>query len=294
MCLHAWDQLTSYGATDSAWVTELGTAVDKTGVYARQSTNIAINLQRRGVSFKQQLAVQAGGMNWDSARLEIQNGLTQQAHDIQKTIFQGNATNSGGTANDELGAYDANAFTGLRYWFNSSVTSATTAVDFSPYLTSNPSNFVNAFNSGMTNVANNVGVTPNIAFMRWAEAAQLSNQQLSIQRTVDETEFVPGVKVPAISTAGGLMPLMVVPGDAIGTYSSTVFTGGTKTVADIYLMNLDQLVVPYLGSPMPQIIEIPPGVSGQLTRLYLIWFMGGLAPLSLLHGVKLRANQATS
>lgn len=90
------------------------------------------------------------------------------------------------------------------------------------------------------------------------------------------------------------MPLMVVPGDAIGTYSSTVFTGGTKTVADIYLMNLDQLVVPYLGSPMPQIIEIPPGVSGQLTRLYLIWFMGGLAPLSLLHGVKLRANQATS
>ena len=292
--VHAWDQLTSYGATDSAWVSELGTAVDKTGVYARQTTNIAINLQRRGVSFKQQLAVQAGGMNWDSARLEIQNGLTQMAHDIQKTIFQGNATNSGGTASDELGLYDANAFTGLRYWFNSAVTTATDCVDFSPYLTSSPDNFVNAFNSGITGVTDQVGVPPNIAFLRWSEASQLANQQLSIQRTMDTTEFIPGVEVPAIATAAGKIPLLTVPGDAIGTYSSTAFTGGTKTVADIYMMNDQFLQVPHLGAPMPQIIEIPPGVSGQLTRLYLIWFMGGLAPLSLLHGVKLRANQAAS
>jgi hypothetical protein len=99
--VHSWDQLTSFGATDSAFITELGTVVDKTGTYLRKTTNIAVYGQRRGVSFKQQLAVPAGGMQWDSARLEIQNGITQMAHDLQKTIFQGQATNSGGTAANE-------------------------------------------------------------------------------------------------------------------------------------------------------------------------------------------------
>ena len=291
--VHAWDQVTAYGADTSSFISELGTVVDKTGTYARQTTNIAVYGQRRGVSFKQQLAVQAGGMNWDSARLEIQNGLTQMAHDIQKTIFQGNATNSGGTASNELGLYDANAFTGLRYWFNSAVTSATTAVNFSPYLTSSADNFVTAFNNGITNVANQVGVVPNVAYLRYDELGQLSNQQLSIQRTVDTTtQFIPGVEVPAVQTSAGKLPLIAIPGDAIGTYTASTYS--SKTVADLYLMNDQQLEVPYLGQPGPSVIEIPPGVSGQLTRLYIVWGMFGLAPLSLVHGVKLRANTATS
>lgn len=294
--VHAWDQLTSYGDdTTSAFIPELGTVVDKTGVYTRATTNIAVYGQRRGVSFKQQLAVQAGGMSWDSARIEIQNGLTQMAHDLQKTIFQGQASNSGGTASNELGAYDPNAFTGLRALLNDDVTgSATAAVDFSPYLTSNPSNFVSAFNQGITNITNNVGVAPSVTFARYDELGQLSDQQLSIQRTVDSVEFVPGVQVPAVMTSVGRMPIVGVPGDAIGTYSSTVFTGGTKTVADLYMLNESQLAIPYLGSPGPSVIEIPPGVSGQLSRLYIVWGMFGLALLSNLHSVKLRANQATS
>lgn len=294
--VHAWDQLTSYGdSTTSAYISELGTVVDKTGTYTRQTTNIAVYGQRRGVSFKQQLAVQAGGMAWDSARLEIQNGLTQMAHDIQKTIFQGQSSNSGGTASNELGLYDANAFTGLRALLNDDVTgSATAAVDFSPYLTTGATNFVTAFNSGITNVANQVGVTPSVTYLRYDELAQLSDQQLSIQRTVDTTEFIPGVEVPAVMTSRGRMPLVGIPGDAIGTYSSTVFTGGTKTVADLYMINEQELQIPYLGTPGPSVIEIPPGVSGQLTRLYIVWGMFGLALLSNLHSVKLRANQATS
>lgn len=290
--VHAWDQITSYGADTSSFISELGTVTDKTGTYQRQTTNIAVYGQRRGVSFKQQLAVQAGGMSWDSARLEIQNGLTQMAHDLQKTLFQGNETASGGTSSTEAGAYDANAFTGLRYWFNSAVTSATTAVNFDPYFTSSPDNFVTAFNSGITNVTDTVGVIPTVAYLRYGELGQLSNQQLSIQRTVDTTEFIPGVEVPAINTSAGKIPLIAVPGDAIGTYVSAADSG--HTVADIYLMNEQYLQIPYLGSPGPSVIEIPPGVSGQLTRLYIVWGMFGLAPLSLKHGVKLRANQATS
>lgn len=291
--VHAWDQLTAYGDdSTSAYISELGTVVDKTGTYVRKTTNIAVYGQRRGVSFKQELAVRAGGMAWDSARIEIQNGLTQMAHDLQKTIFQGQAANSGGTASNELGLYDANAFTGLRALLNSSVETATTAVNFSPYLTSNPDNFVVAFNEGITNVANNVGVAPTVAYARMNEVGQLSNQQLSIQRTVDRTEFIPGVEVPAVMTSAGRMPVLGVPGDAIGTYTATTFD--SDTVADVYLVNEGQIAIPYLGDPGPQVIEIPPGVAGQLTRLYIVWGMFGLALLSALHSVKLRANQATS
>jgi len=288
--VHSWDQLTSYGdATDSAFIAELGTVVDKTGVYTRKNTNIAVYGQRRGVSFKQQLAIPAGGMQWDSARLEIQNGLTQMAHDLQKTIFQGQATNSGGTAANEYGLYDANAFDGLRSGLN---LASDTGVNFSPYLTSSPDNFVTAFNTGITTIADAVGVPPSVVYARYGELAQLSNQQLSIQRTVDSMEFVPGVQVPAVMTAVGRMPVVGIPGDAIGTYTAATYSA--KTVADMYMINESELAIPYLGSPGPSVIEIPPGVSGQLTRLYIVWGMFGLQLTSAKHSLKLRANQATS
>jgi len=288
--VHSWDQLTSYGdATDSAFIAELGTVVDKTGVYTRKNTNIAVYGQRRGVSFKQQLAIPAGGMQWDSARLEIQNGLTQMAHDLQKTIFQGQATNSGGTAANEYGLYDANAFDGLRSSLN---LASDTGVNFSPYLTSSPDNFVTAFNTGITTIADAVGVPPSVVYARYGELAQLSNQQLSIQRTVDSMEFVPGVQVPAVMTAVGRMPVVGIPGDAIGTYTAATYSA--KTVADMYMINESELAIPYLGSPGPSVIEIPPGVSGQLTRLYIVWGMFGLQLTSAKHSLKLRANQATT
>ena len=289
----AWDQ-EDYATdkTSSNFISELGTVPDRTGSYTRKTTNIAVYGQRRGVSFKQQLAVQAGGMAWDSARLEIQNGLIQMAHDLQKTIFQGNATDSGGTASNELGAYDANAFTGLRWWLDDAINSGAAAVNFAPFLTSSADNFVTAFNQGITNTADLVGVTPTVAYMRYKELGALSNQQLSIQRVVDTTEFTPGVKVPGIMTAAGLMPLIAIPGDSIGHYTSA--TDSARDVADIYLVNEGKLQVPYLGDPGPSVIEIPPGVSGQLTRLYIVYGMFGLRVLSTFHSVKLRAEQRTS
>lgn len=291
--LHAWDQ-EDYASdkTTSAFISELGTVVDKTGVYNRKSTNIATYGQRRGVSFKQQLAVQAGGMAWDSARREIANGLIQSAHDLQKTIFQGQSTNSGGTASNDYGLYDANAFDGLRYWLTDDLTSGAAAVDFAPYLTSSADNFVTAMNSGITNVADLVGVVPTVAYLRYKELAQLSNQQLSIQRTVDTTEFIPGVEVPAVMTAAGKMPLVAIPGDAIGHYTSAY--DSSRDVADIYMANESKIHIPYLGDPGFGVIEIPPGVSGQLSRLWILYGFFGLQVDSVYHSVKLRAEQRTS
>lgn len=282
--VHAWRQITSYG--DAAFMPELGTVTDDSSIYTPQTTNIAIQNTRRGVSFKEQFAVQAGGMSWNPQQLELQNGLIAMAHKTQKTIFQGNASNSGGTAASEAGLYDANGFTGLRSTFNLG-----TAVNFDPYFTTSPDSFVVAFGQAATTITDAVGVPPTVIYARAGEGQQFANQQIAIQRTVDRMEFVPGVRVPAVMTNQGEIPLVTVPGDSIGTY---VAASGGLTVADLYMLNESTITLPFLGSPGPTVIEIPPGVNGQLTRMFIIYFMVGLAPLTTVHSVKLRANQATS
>lgn len=282
--VHAWRQITSYG--DAAFMSELGTVTDDSSTYVPQTTNIAIQNTRRGVSFKEQFAVQAGGMAWNPQQLEIQYGIMAMAHKTQKTIFQGNASNSGGTASSEAGGYDANGFTGLRSIYNIG-----TAVNFNPYFTSNPDSFVSKFGVAATTITDAVGVPPTVIYARAAEGQQFANAQTAIQRTVDRMEFVPGVRVPSVMTNQGDIPLVTVPGDSIGTYTAAV---GGLTVADLYMLNESRLTLPYLGSPGPTVIEIPPGVNGQLTRLFIIYFMVGLASLDTVSSVKLRANQATS
>ena len=282
--VHSWRQVTSYG--DAVFMSELGTVTDDTSVYTPQTTNIAIQNTRRGVSFKEQFAVTAGGMNWNPQQLEIQNGLIAMAHKTQKTIFQGNASNSGGTANSEAGAYDPNGFTGLR-----SILNIASAINVNPYFTSNPASFNISFGAAATAITDAVGVPPTVIFARAAEGQQFANAQLSIQRTVDRMEFVPGVRVPAVMTNQGELPLVTVPGDSIGTYTAAV---GGLTVADMYMLNESTVTMPYLGSPGPTVIEIPPGVNGQLTRLFIIYYMVGLAVTSLPYNVKVRVNQATS
>lgn len=288
--VHAWRQISAYG--DAAFMPELGTVTDDTSTYVPQTTNIAIQNTRRGVSFKEQFSVQAGGMGWNPASIELQNGLIAMAHKTQKTIFQGNASNSGGTASDELGLYDANGFTGLRQILN-----VTGAVNFEPYLTTSPESFNVALGTASTTIGDAVGVPPTVIFARYSEAQQFANAQLAIQRTQDTTEFVPGVRVPAVMTQQGPLPLVGVPGDSIGTYVTTnadgPFSGG-ETVADMYMLNEQTIALPYLGAPGPTVIEIPPGVNGQLTRLFIIYYMVGLAVLALPNNGKIRVNLATT
>lgn len=288
--VHAWNQITDYG--DAQFMTELGTVTDDNATYVRQTTNIAQLATRRGVTFREQLAVPAGGMSWNPQQLEIEAGLIAMAHKMQKTIFQGQASNSGGTASNELGPYDPNGFTGLR-----SILNTANAVNFQPYLTSNPDNFAPALGAGLIPVVNAGGSLPDVIYARPEESQALSNQQLQLQRSVDRSEFVPGVQVPAIMTSAGLLPIVQVPGDSIGTYVTDSddgpFSGG-ETVADLYVLSSNTVVLPYLGSPGPSVIEIPPGVSGQLTRLFIIYLFNGLAVYSIPFNNKLRADQATS
>jgi hypothetical protein len=283
--VHAWNQITAYG--DAQFMTELGTVTDDNATYVRQTTNIAQLATRRGVTFREQLAVPAGGMAWNPQQIEIQQGLTAMAHKMQKTIFQGQASNSGGTASNELGLYDANAFTGLRSTLNTA-----SAVNFSPYLTSNPDTFAAAIGATIVPITDAGGGVPNVVYMRATEQQKLTDGLTSIQRSVDRTEFIPGFTVPAIATGVGLVPVMGVPGDSIGTYTATTFS--SKTVADVYVLDDTTIQIPYLGSPGPAVLEIPPGVSGQLTRLFIIYLFNGLQVAVLPFSNKARANLATS
>jgi len=283
--IHSWRQITAYG--DAEFMTELGAVTDDNATYAPQNTNIAQLATRRGVTFKEQLAVPAGGMPWNPQQIEIQQGLTAMAHKMQKTIFQGQAANSGGTASNELGLYDANGFTGLRSTLNTG-----SAVNFSPYLTTSPDSFAEAVGATIVPMTDSGGAVPNVIYMRATEQQELSNQQLALQRSVDRTEFIPGMTVPAIATGVGLVPVMGVPGDSIGTYTAATYSG--NTVADVYVLDDSTIVLPYLGSPGPSVLEIPPGVSGQLTRLFIIYLFNGLAVLTLPYNNKARANLATS
>lgn len=284
--VHSWNQITDYG--DAQFMTELGTVTDDTATYVRQTTNIAQLGTRRGVSFKEQFAVPAGGMNWNPQQIEISQGLTAMSHKLQKTLFQGQASNSGGTASNEAGAYDANGFTGLR-----SILNTADAVNFQPYLTSNPDSFVDGINDAVTNITNNYGVPPTIVYARANEVAQFTKEQRVLQRWVDQTEVVPGVMVPSVATSVGVLPLVGVPGDSIGHYTATG-TFDANDVADVYVLNEATMVMPYLGAPGPSIIEIPPGVSGQLTRLSIIWCLLGLAVEVVVASGKARADLGAS
>lgn len=282
--VHTWNQITSYGS--AAYLPELGTVTDDTAVYERQTTNIAGLATRRGVTFKEQLAVPAGGMSWDAQRLEIQQGLRAMINTTQHTIFQGQASNSGGTASNELGLYDPNAFTGLR-----SILNTGNAVNFSPYLTSAPDTFVNAIDDATVPITD-AGGNPNIVYMRAKERNQYNKQQVQFQRFVNTTEVVPGIMTEAIASSVGLLPIVQVPGDSIGHYTASTFSD--KDVADVYVLDDSTISLPYLGSPGPSVLEIPPGVSGQLSRLFIIWYYAGMAVKVIPFSNKARANQATS
>jgi hypothetical protein len=262
--VHAFDRVTSFG--DAQFMPELGTVTDDTSVYERATTPVSVIATRRGVSLKAQFAVPAGGMPWSPEQLELTGGLRAIAHKMQKTIFQGNATTTGGTAADELGLYDANSFDGLRKQLNT-----VRKVDIDPTL-STPEDFREKINDACVTVMQNAGRV-GIAYMDPIVKAAIDVQQDKNIRYVNTFMDVGvGVTTNAINTIFGPLPLAVVPGDSIGTYYEL-----STQYRDIYLLDESTISLPYLGSDGPTVLDIPIGISGQLTHLYIVFGMWGMA-----------------
>jgi len=278
--VHAYNQVTAYG--DAQFMTELGTVTDDTSTYVRKTTPVSVIATRRGISLRSQFAVQAGGMGYNPEQLELQGGLRAIAHKMQKTIFQGNATASGGTAADEYGLYDANSFDGLRGILNLSKVK-----DVDP-TAATPEDMRTAIDRAAQEVMD-LGGSVNLIYLRPNEKVSFDLQQDKNVRYMNSyVDVSPGVQTNAVNTVFGPLPLAVIPGDSIGTY-----TRSATLVADMYMLDESTISMPYLGTDGISVLEIPVGISGQLTKLYIMFGMWGLAVKALPFSNKVRVKQAT-
>lgn len=276
--VHAYNRILSFG--DAQFMTELGTVTDDLSQYERKTAPISVIATRRGISLRSQFAVQAGGMGYNPEQLELQGGLRAIAYKMQKTIFQGNASVSSGTASGEDGAYDANSFDGLRGILNTA-----RAVNVDP-TAATPEDMRQAINDASVAIMQNAG-RANVIYVDPVVKAQFDVQQDANVRYMNNyVNVAPGVLTNAVNTVFGPLPLAVVPGDSIGTYIKS----GTD-YRDMYLIDEDVVSIPYLGSDGPTVLDIPIGISGQLTHLYIIFGMWGMAVKAVQFNNKVRVVQ---
>jgi hypothetical protein len=275
--VHAYDQVTAFGS--AVWMPELGTVTDDQSTYVRQTTNIGILATRRGVSFKGQFATVQSGAGFNPETLEMQGGLRAIAHELQKTIFQGNSTNSGGTAASEDGLYDANAFTGLRSILNTS-----RAVNVDP-TAGTPEDMRTAIDRACEAIVEQGGRASIIWGHPHEKVSFDLQQDKNIRYMNSFVDIAVGVQTNAVNTVFGPLPFAIVPGDSVGTYTNS----GTRR--DLYILDESSISLPYLGSEGPTVLEIPPGVAGQLTRLFIVFGMWGLAVRAIPFSNKVRVKQ---
>lgn len=281
--VHAYVRWTGYG--DAQFMSELGTVSDDLATYDRVTTPISVLATRRGVSLKAQFATLQGGAGFNPEAIEMQAGLIALAHKMQKTIFQGNATITGGAgASTENGAYDVNSFTGLRALLNTA-----NAVNADPLATT-PDDIRGKIDDAVTTVMQNAGQT-GILYCDPVVKTMFDKQQDKNVRYMDNLlNVAPGVVTNAVNTVFGPLPLAVIKGDSVGSYTNATTFSAATTIGDIYALDERVIEVPYLGTEGPTVLDIPIGISGQLTHLYIIFGMWGLAVKSLDFQNKIRVR----
>lgn len=286
---HTFNQITSFG--DAQFMPELGTVTDDTSVYNRETTNVAIVATRRGLSLKSQYAVAAGGMSYNPMDLELQGGLRAISSRMQRQIFSGQSTNSGGSASTEDGAYDANGFDGLRKILNTA-----RAQNVDP-TAGTPEDIKHALDYVVQEISDAGGPNPSILWANPLEAIAFNQQQDEKTRIIVPNQVQIGVGVTAreINVLTGSVPFGLVKGNAISNYTTSNTDGsfnGGENVRDIYALDESTVSLPYLGSAGPTVLDIPIGISGQLTHLFIIFGMWGLAVKALPFSNKLRVKTA--
>jgi hypothetical protein len=264
--VHAFNQQSAYG--DAVFQTETGTVTDDVNTYARQTTNVAVLATRRGITLKSQFAITQGGApGQQGLSTELEGGVTAIAHKLQKTLFQGNAdTTSGAGAATELGAYDANGFNGLRKLLGAAAGSAQIA-------NKGTAAYLATINNNVADILS-AGGNPSAILVNPADYAGLVNEVTNLVRynAPSQVDQLAGATFGSVVTAAGSLPLLAVPGDAIGAYAIS----GTS-YRDMYVVDEAGWSMPYLGSDSITTLEIPIGVNGALTRLYIMYVMQGFA-----------------
>ena len=249
----------------ASFIAETATVPDSQSVYTRATSNIAVLALRVGTSLKQSLSVTAGGMPFNTEQQEISFGIEAIAAQLQQTYLQGNATIVGGTLNTVDGLYDANSFDGLRRTVPAANIRALGADTILEGLNQTDA------------LAVNLGGMASVVMMRVNDAVQFENELQPFRRFVDSerVEVVPGLpNVTGVNLSGsGIVPVIKVPGA-----DWTVYTfGGDAGISDAYIIDESVVTMPFLGSDTPTVIELPLGVTGALTKLYILVGMFGVA-----------------
>ena len=279
--VHAFNQQTATG--DAVFQTETGTVSDHNATYARQTTNVAVLATRRGITLKSQFALTQGGSPFNGLSSELASGVTAIAGKLQKTLFQGNATvTSGAGATTELGEYDANGFDGLRKLLGSAAGQGVLA-------TKGTAAYLATINSTVASVLNNGG-NPSAILCSPTDYAGLVNELTNLVRynAPAQGDQAAGATFGQVVTAAGALPILAVAGDSIGSY--TVGGATTTNYRDMYVVDEDTWSMPYLGADSITTLEIPVGVNGSLSRLYIMYVMFGLANKGPQFNAKIRVT----
>ena len=276
--VHAFNQQTAYGT--AVFQTESGTVTDDAATYVRQTTNVAVLATRRGITLKSQFALNQGGGPFNGLSTELASGVTAIAAKLQTSLFQGNATvTTGAGAATELGAYDANGFDGLRKQLGN-------AAGTSQRVNKSSATYLSTINSNVASILN-AGGNPTAILASPTDYAGLVNEVTNLVRynAPSQGQQVMGLTLGTVVTAAGELPILSVPGDSIGSYSIS-----TNSYRDMYVVDEDSWSMPYLGSDSITTLEIPVGVNGALSRLYIMYVMFGLANKAPQFNGKIRVN----
>jgi hypothetical protein len=313
---HSWNNLIALGDDNDGFLDEFGCPSPSKGVYFRGSTNIAILGVERGTSLKLEFGIAAGGLLYNggmsSYDLEMKNAITVRARILQKCFFQGTtASTQDGT--HQYGLTFTNGFNGLRVLLSelaNTVHSNFYPAGYGPVIfeQSATGTIADAIDAAAAQIWNNGG-RPTAVYCSTRVARKLRGEVSSLIRYTEDNAvtgagLIVGGHVSAIDTVAGLLPIIVVPNDSIGTYNvgSIATDGGTtlltsSTCEDVYVLSEDKMQLPYLGSPDPMPIEIPIGIPDAgggacLTRRFIIYMMIGLAITVPVHQAKVRVPVA--
>lgn len=196
---------------------------------------------------------------------ELSNGMVRMAQDAQYVLMAGNASNSSGAgATTEVGAYNANAFDGLRGVLGSQ---GTFAGNNAVQVDIGTQNITESIQTAAAKAANNGG-SPSVVFMSIAAKQALDIEQNANRRYNDDlVEIVPGVRANKLNWANGELVVIAVPGNTIGNY---VRSSDNASVEDIYILDESTVTVRWLYSEGLTVLQIPSGVDGVLSERFII------------------------
>jgi hypothetical protein len=270
-------------------------------------TNIAILATTRGASYKEQLGSEASGVVFDGgmdvADLELQRGAWAMAKKFQTAFYQGVNANAVGLAPGQAGTpneyginYGSVAFNGLRVSLSSLANSVYAGGGFYPsgFSAIAVDKGAGTVTEGVNSIAQQIidnGGDPSAIHISATAATKLAIEGGNLIRfgSADVNGgLILGNTVRAIDTVAGQLPIVVVPGNSIGSYTPSTGAYAGQTVEDIYVLDESVLSFPFLGSAVPTTLEIPMGVDRTLARRFLIFWMAGFAMKIPLYCGKLR------